>query len=208
MSETRTCVPRPAFAARLPAWLAGGIALLFSWAAAASPYNTTSDGADSSLMLKGHDPVAYFTLGRPALGKPDIKVAHDGVTYRFASEENKALFLKEPARYVPQYGGYCSNGIVYGIPWGGEPDTWKMIDGRLYIFGGGASMNYFLMDQKRNLDLADRYWKNEVDGSSALVQRYKRLIFRVPHYKTGAELEAEWQAKQSGKPAVDNALAR
>ncbi len=197
-----------AIAARVLARLAGGIALACSLAATASPFNTTSDGADSSLMLKGHDPVAYFTIGRHAMGKADIKVVHDGVTYRFSSEENKARFLKEPGRYVPQYGGFCSNGIVYGIPWGGDPDTWKLIDGKLYIFGGGASMNYFLMDQRRNLELADRYWKNEVDGSSALVQRYKRLVFRVPHYKTGAELEAEWQAKQSGKPPVDNALAR
>lgn len=195
-------------AGRRFAALAAAAVFIFSITVDASPYNTTSEGADTNLMLKGHDPVAYFTLGRHTLGSADIKVVHDGVTYRFASEENKALFLKEPARYVPQYGGYCSNGIVYGIPWGGDPDTWKMIDGKLYIFGGSTSKNYFLMDQKRNLDLADRYWKEEVDGSNAFIQRYKRLIFRVPHYRTGAELDAEWQARQTGKPAADNALAR
>jgi YHS domain-containing protein len=187
---------------------AGAFALLIPMASLAAPYNTTSEGADASLMLKGHDPVAYFSVGRHLPGKPEIKADHDGVTYRFASEENKAMFLKEPAKFVPQYGGFCSNGIVYGIPWGGEPETWKMIDGKVFIFGGAGSMRYFLMDEKRNLELANRYWKDEIEGGGAFVQRYKRLVFRVPHYKTGAELEAEWQAKQNGKPPVDNAPTR
>jgi YHS domain-containing protein len=202
IDATRQLVKRSASA------LARAAMLLLSVSAIASPYNTTSDGVDANLMLRGHDPVAYFTIGRHTLGNADIKTVHDGVTYRFASEENKALFVKEPARYVPRYGGYCSNGIVYGIPWGGDPDTWKIIDGKLYIFGGSTSRNYFLMDQKRNLELADRYWKEEVDGSNAFIQRYKRLIFRVPHYRTGAELDAEWQARQTGKPPADSALAR
>jgi YHS domain-containing protein len=163
---------------------------------ATGPYNTTSDGADGALMLKGHDPVAYFTVGKHTLGKAEIKVAHDGVTYRFSSEENKALFARDPAKYAPQYGGYCSNGIAYGIPWGGDPDTWKVIDGRLYIFGGESSRNYFLMDEKKNLALADRYWNEEIKGHIAVVQRYKRLVLRVPHYKTGKELEDEWQKRK------------
>lgn len=161
------------------------------------PYNLTSDGADARLMLKGHDPVAYFTVGKHTPGNPAIKADHDGVTYRFASEENKAAFLKEPIRYAPQFGGFCSNGIVYAIPWGGDPDTWSIIDGKLYIFGGAGSRKYFLMDEKRNLELAQRYWDEEVKGSNAFWQRYKRLVFRVPHYKSGKELEEEWQRRQA-----------
>ena len=168
--------------------------------ASSGPYNSSSDGADSVLMLKGHDPVAYFTLGRDTLGEPGIKATHEGATYRFASEEHKALFIAEAARYVPQYGGFCSNGIMYGIPWGGDPDTWKIINGKLYIFGGDASRKYFLMDEKRNLQLADQYWSAEIKGSSGFVRRYYRLAVRVPHYKTGAQLEAEWQQAQGGKP--------
>jgi len=169
---------------------------LLSACSGTGPYNTTADGVDGRLMLKGHDPVAYFTDGRHTLGKADIKVEHDGVVYRFASEEHKALFSSDPAKYVPQYGGFCSNGIVYGIPWGGDPDTWKMIDGRLYIFGGESSRKYFLMDEKQNLSLAERYWRDEMKGSNAVVQRTQRLVFRVPHYKTGKELEDEWQKRQ------------
>jgi hypothetical protein len=106
------------------------------------------------------------------------------------------MFAKDPAKYLPQYGGFCSNGIVYGIPWGGDPDTWKIIDGKLYIFGGESSKKFFLMDEKRNLALADQYWNSEVKGSNGLAQRYYRLAWRVPHYKTGAELEAEWRQRQ------------
>ena len=173
--------------------------LALSGCAANGPYNSTSDGADSVLMLKGHDPVAYFTAGRHTLGRPDIKAVHEGATYRFSNEENRAAFVKEPARYAPQFGGFCANGIAYGIPWGGDPDTWKIIDGRLYIFGGESSRKYFLMDEKRNIGLADAYWKDEISGSHALPQRYKRLVMRVPHYRTGKELEQEWQRKQAPK---------
>ena len=166
------------------------------------PYNSTADGADGMLMLKGHDPVAYFTLGKHTLGKADIKAAHDGATYRFASEEHKILFTTNPAKYVPQYGGFCANGIVYGIPWGGDADTWKLIDGKLYIFGGESSRKYFLMDEKRNLQLADQYWTSEIKGSNGFIQRYYRLVARVSHYQTGAQLEAQWQQSQGGKPRV------
>ena len=174
--------------------------MLLGACSSVGPYNSSADGADSVLMLKGHDPVAYFTLGKHTLGKPEIKATYEGATYRFASEENKTMFTREPAKYVPQYGGFCSNGIAYGIPWGGDPDTWKIIDGKLYIFGGEGSRKYFLMDEKKNLQLADQYWLGEIKGSNGFIQRYYRLVVRVPHYKTGAQLEAEWQQAQGGKP--------
>jgi YHS domain-containing protein len=146
-------------------------------------------------MLRGHDPVAYFTQGRHVPGKAEFRSEHDGVVYRFASAQHKAAFDREPQKYAPQYGGYCSNGIAYGIPWGGDPDTWKIIDGKLYIFGGEASKRYFLMDEARNATLARKYWNDEIDGSIGLLQRVRRLIFRVPHYKTGKELEDEYQRR-------------
>jgi YHS domain-containing protein len=180
--------------------LACVLAMALGACASLGPYNSVSDGADSVLMLKGHDPVAYFTLGKHTLGKPEIKVTHEGATYRFVSDDHRMMFTKDPGRYVPQYGGFCANGIAYGIPWGGDPDTWKVLNGKLYIFGGESSRKYFLMDEKQNLQLADRYWSGEIKGSNAFTQRYYRLVARVPHYKTGAQLEAEWQQAQSGKP--------
>ena len=168
---------------------------LLSACAGSGPHNSVADGADGTLMLKGHDPVAYFTLGKHTLGRADIKADFDGATYRFMSDAHKAMFVKEPAKYAPQFGGFCSNGIVYGIPWGGDADTWKIIDGKLYIFGGESSQRYFLMNEKANLALAERYWAEEIKGHNAVVQRYKRLVMRVPHYKSGKELQDEWEKR-------------
>ena len=156
-----------------------------------SPVNAVADGADKHLMLFGYDVVNYFTDGVERKGSPSIKSEYKGVTFRFATPDHKSLFDANPVKYIPQFGGYCSNGIVYGIPWGGDADTWTMIDGKLYIFGGKGSKDAFMLDVPRNLALANKYWNEEVNGSNALVQRTKRLVFRVPHYKSGKELAAE-----------------
>ena len=165
-----------------------------------SPVNAVSDGEDKHLILFGHDVVSYFTDGRHQMGSPAHKSVHKGVTFRFASAEHKALFDAAPEKYIPQFGGYCANGIAYGIPWGGDADTWRIIGGKLYIFGGAGSRDAFLLDPARNLALADKYWNEEVNGSNAFWQRSKRLVFRVPHYKSGEELAAEVaRAKAAGK---------
>lgn len=175
------------------------LAVLWLSLGGCATHNTVSDGADSQLMLKGHDPVSYFTLKQPVPGNPAIKTDHEGVTYRFANEENRALFVKNPEKYTPQYNGFCANGLVYAIPLGGNHDTYKIIDGRLFMFGGANSKKYFEMDEARNLKLAEDYWKNEVRGSIPRLQSWKRLIFKVPHYKTNRELAAEWDARLSKK---------
>ncbi|MFZ2648881.1 MAG: YHS domain-containing (seleno)protein [Burkholderiaceae bacterium] len=169
-------------------------------ASSLKPVNAVADGDDERVMLKGHDVVAYFTQGRHALGSKQIKSVYEGVTFRFASAEHKTLFDANPKKYQPEYGGFCANGIAYGIPWGGDADTWRMIDGRLFINGGAASKAAFELDLKRNIELADRYWREEVAGSNSFVQRSKRLLYRVPHYKSGEELAAEVAAaKQAAK---------
>ena len=164
-----------------------------------SPVNAVSDGDDKHLILFGHDVVSYFTEGRHQVGSTAHKSVHKGVTFRFASAEHKKLFDASPEKYIPQYGGYCANGIAYGIPWGGDADTWKMIDGKLYIFGGQGSKDAFELDEKANLALAEKYWREEVAGHNSFLQRAKRLVFRVPHYRSGEELaQAVAKAKAAG----------
>ena len=182
------------------AFLAAGCAPLATQSPGAglSPVNAVAGGADKHLMLFGYDVVSYFTEGHERAGSPAIKSEYKGVTFRFSKSGNKELFDASPEKYIPQFGGYCTNGIVYGIPWGGNADTWQMIDGKLYIFGGQGSMDAFMLDVPRNMALADKYWREEVNGSNAFIQRAKRLIFRVPHYKSGAELAAEVAARKKG----------
>jgi YHS domain-containing protein len=164
-----------------------------------SPFNAGPDGDDKHLILFGHDVVSYFADGRHQMGSPAHKTVHKGVTFRFASAEHKKLFDADPGKYIPQFGGYCANGIVYGIPWGGNADTWRIIDGKLYIFGGAGSRDAFLLDPKANLTLAEKYWREEVDGSNAFWQRSKRLVLRVPHYKSGKELAEMVARAKEGK---------
>lgn len=154
------------------------------------PVNAVPEG-EQRLMLEGADVVAYFTQGRSVQGVPQFASVHEGVTFRFASAEHKALFDAAPQKYLPQFGGYCTNGIVYAIPWGGDADSWRLIDGKLYIFGGAASRDAFELDVPGNLKLAQQYWAGEVAGSNSFVQRSKRLVWRVPHYKSGGELARE-----------------
>ena len=153
-----------------------------------TPVNAVAEGDDSRVLLKGADVVAYFVENKYRQGLPQFSSRYEEITFRFASAEHKALFDKEPRKYLPEFGGYCANGIAYGIPWGGDADTWKMINGKLYIFGGQASKDAFEIDEKKNLALAESYWKNEVAGGNSFIQRWKRLIIRVPHYQSGEDL--------------------
>lgn len=163
------------------------------------PFRTVADGTEDKLMLQGHDAVAYFSQNAAVKGDPAIKLEHLGVTYRFADEANKAEFQKSPQEYLPQFGGFCANGINYAVPWGagGGPNTWRIYRGKLYVFGGQSSRDHFEMDTERNLELAHRYWNDEIAGSSALLTRYKRLVFRVPHYKSDGALQQEWESRRT-----------
>lgn len=191
--------------------LAGGTALALALAGLAGcgamsaqnpssklkPVNAVEIPPDDRVMLKGADVVAYFTDGRNEQGLPQFKSVYEGVTFHFASAEHKTLFDQKPEAYLPQFGGYCANGLVYGIPWGGDADTWKMIDGKLYIFGGQGSKDGFELDEAGNLALAQKYWDEEVKGSNSFLQRAKRMVFRVPHYKSGEELAKEVAAAKA-----------
>ncbi len=167
---------------------------------ALSPVNAVADGDDARVMLKGADVVAYFTQNRYVQGQAQIKSVYQDVTFRFASAENKLLFDRDPKKYLPEYGGYCANGITYGIPWGGDADRFKIVGGKLYIFGGQGSLDGWNIDEKRNLDLAEKYWKEEVAGSNSIWQRTKRLMFRVPHYRSGEELARDVAVAKAKKP--------
>jgi YHS domain-containing protein len=89
---------------------------------------------EKSVALQGYDPVSYFA-GRPLKGKTDFTQNYGGVTYRFANAANLETFRKDPARYEPQYGGWCayamgSDGSKVEV----DPETYKLIDGKLFLF--------------------------------------------------------------------------
>jgi YHS domain-containing protein len=88
-----------------------------------------------AIALDGYDPVAYQTQHKAMKGSKVNALFHQGVTYHFASAQNKELFKAKPSAYEPQYGGWCA----YAMGANGEkvevdPETFKVIDGKLYLF--------------------------------------------------------------------------
>jgi hypothetical protein len=163
-------------------------------------FNTGSEGPDDALMLGGNDPTSYFTQPKPIAGDRKISTTVGGVTYRFASEANRAEFQNNPTRYMPKYEGFCANGLVYAVKLGGRPDSYRVIRDRLYIFGDPNSIAYFEMDLDRNIKYADHYYETEAKGTPWRWQSLKRLMFQVPHYKTGQQLEAEREHRIRAAP--------
>jgi YHS domain-containing protein len=87
----------------------------------------------SRVAVGGYDPVAYFTDGRPVRGTTEHRITHQGYEYRFASAEHLAAFRANPSRYLPQYGGYCAWAVANGYTASGNPQNWRIVDGKLYL---------------------------------------------------------------------------
>ena len=162
-----------------------------------TPINAVATDRDDHLLLFGADVVAYFTENRHVQGSPQYRSEYDSVDLYFSSAENKARFDANPTAYLPQYGGYCANGITFGIPWGGNAEDFMVHNDRLYIFGGEQSRKAFMLDLDKNIALADKYWQEEVAGGNSFWQRGKRLVLRVPHYQSGEEQAAAIAAAEA-----------
>lgn len=132
-----------------------GLALIFPLAAhAAGESNVDSSG----LALKGYDPVAYFSEKKPVPGKPEFTARHEGATYRFASAANRDAFAAAPAKYAPQYGGYCAFGMASGYKAPIEPDAWTVVDGKLYLNYDQSVRSRWSSDIPGFLRKADANW--------------------------------------------------
>jgi YHS domain-containing protein len=176
------------------------IVAVIGLAAGCASNRVISDGPHANLMLKGFDPVAYFTDGKPVPGKMEIAAQHEGLDYRFTSEEHKKLFLADPQHYVPQYGGFCAQGIAYAVMFGGEAEKFQIINDRLFIYGDQGAIDAWNSSPKKHLEYAEHYWNTEMKGMPYRLQTMKRFIFKVPHYKTGKEVRALLEA---GKPVLE-----
>jgi YHS domain-containing protein len=83
--------------------------------------------------LKGHDPVAYFTVGAPTAGKAEFTASHAGVTYLFASAANRDAFKANPDKFAPQFGGFCAMGVALNKKLDGDPSAWTIAGDKLYV---------------------------------------------------------------------------
>ncbi len=141
------------------------ILLLFITASIASFGQSKSSGynLEDGLAIQGYDPVAYFSVHKPVKGKKEFSHKVDGVTYYFSSAANKEAFAKDHASFEPQYGGWCA----YAMGEAGEkveidPETFKVLDGKLYLFYNSLFNNTLPKWNKDEAALkpkADKNWK-------------------------------------------------
>jgi len=83
--------------------------------------------------IDGYDAVAYFTEGRPVEGEGDFTHEWMGAKWYFASAANRDAFAADPAKYAPQYGGYCAWAVSQGYTAKIDPEAWKVVGGKLYL---------------------------------------------------------------------------
>lgn len=136
------------------------LTLLFAGGSAtAQELNVTPTG----LALRGYDPVSYFTGGKPVLGRADISAEHKGAVYRFATDANKQAFVANPDKYAPQFGGYCAFAAALGKKFDGDPNVWKIVDGKLYLNLSPAVAKRWNEDIPGNIRKANQNWSQIKD---------------------------------------------
>ena len=112
----------------------------------------------SGVAIQGYDPVAFFTDHKPVKGDPKFLIKHDGAIYFFASKEHKDLFKENPAKYEPEFGGYCAYGVSRNKLVEIDIDAFQIVDGRLLLQYSKGVRDDFNEDAKGNLAKADANW--------------------------------------------------
>jgi YHS domain-containing protein len=123
-------------------------------------------GADKSLLnldregvaIQGYDPVAFFTVKAPVKGKPEFTSEFHGAKYRFHSKTDKEAFDANPAKYEPQFGGYCAYGVSKGKLVEIDVDAFQIVDGKLLLQYSKGVRDDFNKDTAGNLKKADENW--------------------------------------------------
>lgn len=163
---------------------------------------TMKNKLGEDVMLLGHDPVAYFTVGKPTYGNPAIKSTLPGRTYYFASEANKKTFDANPDRYEPQYGGFCSSGAAFAIKLGSDPTEFEIVSGKLYMFGDVLGHEAWSIDPAWNIQRGDEVWPEAKDVGWRW-QSLKRYASKVSWYKNTQDIRSDWAKKFPNRQMSD-----
>lgn len=131
---------------------------------------------ESKYAISGYDAVAFFDLEQAAVGQSqpeavpgdaNITADHNGSTWAFSTEENRDMFLADPAKYAPQYDGHCAYGVAQGGKVPGNPNLWRIVDGKLYLNINPAVVGFWEEDIPGQIGTAETNWgKLESDDAS------------------------------------------
>lgn len=126
--------------------------------------STSSINIDKQkIILQGYDAVAYFTEQTPTPGDKQLSTTYGGAIYLFASEENLKAFQANPVKFAPQFGGFCAMGAALGKKLDGDPQVWKIVDGKLYLNVNSDAMTKWSEDIPGNLQKANDNWPHIKD---------------------------------------------
>ncbi len=112
----------------------------------------------NGVILGGHDTVAYFTMNKAVKGYSGISAVHDGAIYHFSSEANRDAFKANPAKYAPQYGGFCAYGAAIGAKFPVDPSVFAVVDDKLYVNNSAKVSELWNAKQAKAITLADTKW--------------------------------------------------
>jgi YHS domain-containing protein len=117
----------------------------------------------NGVVLQGYDPVTYFTQGSAVRGEERYKASYKGGTYHFVSDANKKLFKKDPAKYAPQYGGYCAMAVSMGQLEEADPKMFTIHKDKLLVQRNEKAHQMFMANPDALHDKADQQWPGLVE---------------------------------------------
>jgi len=120
----------------------------------------------SNVAIQGYDPVAFFTDNKPVKGDSKYVTKSDGAFYYFASKEHRDLFVKNPEKYEPVFGGYCAYGVYKDKLVEIDVDAFQIVDGKLLLQYSKSIRDKFNKDTKGNLAKADANWPALVEKNA------------------------------------------
>nr|WP_228481449.1 YHS domain-containing (seleno)protein [Vibrio fluminensis] len=108
--------------------------------------------------IKGYDPVAYFSDAKPVKGSSDHRYDWNGATWYFSSNANLNMFIQDPQKFAPQYGGYCAWAVSEGYTASIDPEAWYIHDDKLYLNYSQSVQRTWQKDVTGNINKADANW--------------------------------------------------
>lgn len=139
-------------------WIVVLAAFLVASTLVSAKEKTLVNADGNGAVLHGYDPVAYFTENAAVKGDAKYKATYKGSTFYFASDANKKLFKKDPAKYAPQYGGYCAMAVSMGQLEDADPKMFTIHNNKLLVQRNEKAHQMFMSNPDMLHQKADQQW--------------------------------------------------
>ena len=138
----------------------------------ATVFAPSARSEEPKLSISGYDPVAYFTEGKPVQGKSEIEYLWHKLRWRFASNQHREMFTKDPDRYAPQYDGYCAMGVSNDDAAHKDtvdPEAWAIVDGKLYLEHNQYWLGVWREQSEEYIKRANASWQGLADRAEPAI---------------------------------------